>query len=73
MYGCETWLITSEVQFKIQTNGCLRYILRIWWPKIISNKNLWKAMSQEDMNLEISSLFQSILLTRLGRFHKELI
>jgi hypothetical protein len=24
-------------------NRCLRQILRIWWPKIISNKDLWKA------------------------------
>jgi hypothetical protein len=32
---------------------CLRYILRIWWPKIISSKDLWRAMGQEDINLEI--------------------
>jgi ribosomal 50S subunit-associated protein YjgA (DUF615 family) len=29
------------------------YILRIWWPNIISNKNLWKVTGQEDINLEI--------------------
>jgi hypothetical protein len=29
------------------------YILRIWWSKIISNKDLWRAMGQEDINLEI--------------------
>ena len=28
-------------------------ILRIWWPNIISNKDLWKATGQEDINLEI--------------------
>jgi len=40
LYGCETWLMTKEIQCKIQTfvNRCLRYILRIWWPNIISNK-----------------------------------
>ena len=55
LYGCETWLVTSEIQCKIQTfvNWCLRYILRIWWPKIISNKDLWRATGQEDINLEI--------------------
>jgi hypothetical protein len=46
----------SQVKFdiKIQTfvNRCLRYILRIWWPNIISNKNLWRVTSQ-DINLEI--------------------
>ena len=54
-YGCETWLVTKEIQRKIQTfvNRCLRYILRIWWPNIISNKDLWKITGQEDINLEI--------------------
>ena len=28
-------------------------MLRIWWPNIISNKNLWKVTGQEDINLEI--------------------
>jgi hypothetical protein len=55
LYGCETWLVTSEIRRKIQTfvNRCLRYTLRIWWPNIISNKELWKATGQEDINLEI--------------------
>jgi len=55
LYGCETWLVTKEIQCKIQTfvNRCLRYILRIWWPNIISNKDLWKVTEQEDINLEI--------------------
>jgi len=28
LYGCETWIVTKEIQRKIQTfvNGCLRYI-----------------------------------------------
>ena len=34
-------------------NRCLRYTLRIWWPNIISNKDLWKVTGQEDINLEI--------------------
>ena len=55
LYGCETWLVTKEIQRKIQTfvNRCLRYILRIWWPNIISNKDLRKVTGQEDINLEI--------------------
>jgi hypothetical protein len=54
-YGCETWLVTKEIQRKIQTfaNRCLRYILRIWWPNIISNEDLWKVTGQEYMNVEI--------------------
>ena len=48
-------VVTSEIERKIQTfvNRCLRYILRIWWPNIISNKDLWKVTGQEDINLEI--------------------
>ena len=55
LYGCETWLVTSEIRRKIQTfvNRCLRYILRIWWPYVISNKDLWRVTGQEDINLEI--------------------
>jgi hypothetical protein len=34
-------------------NRCLRYILRIWRPNIISNKDLWAVTGQEDINLEI--------------------
>jgi len=48
-------LSKNEIQRKIQTflNRCLRYILRIWWPNIISNKDLRKVTGQEDINLEI--------------------
>jgi hypothetical protein len=28
-------------------------MLRIWWPNIISNKDLWQVTGQEDINLEI--------------------
>jgi hypothetical protein len=34
----------------------LRYILRIWWPNIISNKDLMKVTGQEDINLEIRKI-----------------
>jgi len=55
LYGRETWLVTNEIQRKMQTfvNRYLRYILRIWWPNIISNIDLWKVTGQEDINLEI--------------------
>ena len=43
--GCETWLVTKEIQRKIQTfvNRYLRYILRIWWPKIIFQQRLMES------------------------------
>ena len=54
LYGC-TWLVTNEIQRKTQTfaNRCLRHVLRIWWPNIISNKYLRKVTGQEDINVEI--------------------
>ena len=42
-----------NVQTLYQKGRCLRYILRIWWPNIISNKDLWNVTGQEDINLEI--------------------
>ena len=55
LYGCETWLVTKDIQRKLQTfvNRCLRHILRIWWPKIISNKDLWKVTRRDVINVEI--------------------
>jgi hypothetical protein len=45
----------GDHDIKMQTfvNRCLRYILRIWWPNNISNKDLWRVTGQEDINLEI--------------------
>jgi hypothetical protein len=34
-------------------NRCLRYTLRIWWPNIVSNKDLWNVTGQEDITVEI--------------------
>jgi hypothetical protein len=55
LYGSDTWLVTNEIRCKIQTfvNRCLRYVLRIWWSNVISNKDVWKITDQEDINLEI--------------------
>jgi len=65
LYGCETSFVTKVVQRKIQTfvNRCQRYILRIWWPNIISNKDLWKVIGQEDINVEIRKRKFGVLLT----------
>ena len=47
--------VTKDIQHKLQTfvNICLRYILRIWWPKIIFNKDLRKVTRQDDINVKI--------------------
>jgi hypothetical protein len=37
LYGCQTWLVTCEIQRKLQSfvNRCLRYIMKMWWPRVI--------------------------------------
>ena len=49
LYGCETWLVTNEIQRKIQTfvNTCLRYILIIWWPNIFPTKIYGKQQDKK--------------------------
>jgi hypothetical protein len=55
LYGCETWLVTNELRRKIQTfiNRCLRYRLKIWWPRTISYRELGQLSGQTDVNMEI--------------------
>jgi hypothetical protein len=55
LYRCETWKTTKEIVNKLQTfvNRCLRNILRIWWPKTISNTELWKTTQQIPISSEI--------------------
>ena len=42
LYGSETWRLTKRLEQKLQVfiNKSLRNILRIWWPRKISNKEL---------------------------------
>jgi hypothetical protein len=54
-YGCETWKITQDIINKLQTfvNRYLRKILRIWWTKTITNKELWETAQQIPIDREI--------------------
>lgn len=55
LYGCETWFLTKDLSQKLQTfiNRCLRNILRIWWPQIITNENLLLRTNQIKIESEI--------------------
>ncbi len=55
LYGCETWFVTNKTTQKLQVfvNRCLRNILGIWWPEIITNQELWEKTGQSDINVEI--------------------
>jgi len=49
LYGSETWRVTTASTKQVQTfiSKCLRRILRVYWPELISNKDLWIRTGQE--------------------------
>ena len=55
LYGCETSKTTQSLNNKLQVfiNSRLRYILQVWWPNKISNKELWKKTKQEEISTTI--------------------
>ncbi|VDP37264.1 unnamed protein product [Schistosoma margrebowiei] len=55
LYGAETWRTTKAIIQKIQvfTNSCLRKILQIRWPDIISNNVVWERTKQIPAEEEI--------------------
>ena len=55
LYGCETWRQTRQITHKIQVfiNKCLRRIIRCFWPNKISDKELHRQTSQEDIETDI--------------------
>ena len=48
LFGSETWRSTKQLIKKLQTfiNKCLRKILNICWPEVISNDKLWERTQQ---------------------------
>ena len=55
LYGCESWKTTKDVTKKLQVfvNRGLRKILGIYWPKVISNKDLWNAAGVQQLENKI--------------------
>ena len=56
LYGCETWRMNDGPIKKLQAfiNACLRKILRIHWPEIISNTALWERTKQAPIKEDIT-------------------
>lgn len=54
-YGCETWKVTAQIKARIQTfiNKCLRIILGVRWPNVISNQELWQRTHQRKAEITI--------------------
>ena len=55
LYGAETWRHTKGAVQRIQMfiNGCLRRILKIWWPRKITNQELWRLTNQSPVEQQI--------------------
>ena len=56
LYGSETWRSIKSNIHKLQTfiNRCLRNIINIRWPDVISNTDLWDKTGQSPIEVEIS-------------------
>ena len=55
LYGSETWRVTKTKTHKLQTftNRCLRDILNIRWPEVVSNEQPWDKTKQTPIETEI--------------------
>jgi hypothetical protein len=53
--GCETWKVTSSSTQKLQSfiNRCLRRILNVRWPEVISNIMLWETTRETPVETQI--------------------
>ena len=54
-YRSESRFLTDVIKRRLQAfvNGCMRYILNIWWSKKTTNTELWRITGQSDIDLEI--------------------
>ena len=55
LYGSETWRMNNTPINKVQSfiNSCLRKILRVHWPEVISNTELWERTRQTPVKDDI--------------------
>ncbi|PFX27744.1 putative uncharacterized transposon-derived protein F52C9.6 [Stylophora pistillata] len=55
LYGSETWKLIGSLEQKLEVfiNKSLRNILGIWWPRNVSNKELWRQTGQRPVEQEI--------------------
>ena len=56
LYGSETWRSSVATTRRLQVfiNTCLRQILKIRWPRIISNQALWTRTNQQPIEIVIA-------------------
>jgi hypothetical protein len=55
LYESETWKEMKTTTSKLQAfvSRCLRRILNIHWPEVISNEELWRRTEDTEMSMQI--------------------
>jgi hypothetical protein len=55
LYGSKTWKVIKTTTTKLQTfvNRCLRKILNIHWPEVISNEEFWRRTGETEMSIQL--------------------
>ena len=55
LYGCECWRMTKKDSSKLSSfhNKCLRRIYNVFWPNKISNSDLYRLTSSEDIAITV--------------------
>ena len=55
LYGCETWKVTDKIISSVEVfvNKCLRQLLKIFWPIVITNKELLTRTKMENFQIMI--------------------
>ena len=55
LYGAESWKVSQSICHKIDVfqTRCLRRILKIFWPRTISNKELYRRTNTTPLSVEI--------------------
>jgi hypothetical protein len=55
LYGSETRKVAKITISKLQVfvNRCLRRILNIHWPEVISNEELWRRVEETEISIQI--------------------
>jgi hypothetical protein len=55
LYGCKSWKVTNLIMQKLQSfiNRCLRRILNVRWPDVISDIMLWEKTGEKPIELQI--------------------
>ena len=55
LYGSETWKVAKTTTSNLHAfiNRCLRKILNIHWPEVISNEELWRRTEETEISIQI--------------------